>query len=173
METSRNQTVENNQLASEYEKLSSKLLTIAIPGLLLSCIPIVLALSIFKIVPFKTFFLVCLVIPILIGSLYLTYKKFHTLSKGKYLLSALTFFIIFVFMWFIPSYEIWAAIPLYLLLSLIYLNSKVMIFATIYSYIVYTAHLFLNPYFEKNLVMDQIVIYVVLTMLGELAIALL
>ncbi|MBM7602793.1 methyl-accepting chemotaxis protein [Metabacillus crassostreae] len=166
MQSSRHHTLEKPVMASDYEKLSSKLLTIAIPGLLGSCIPIILALSIFKIVPFKTFLFVCIVVPFLIGGLYLTYKKFHTSSKGKYLLSALSFFIIFVFMWFIPSYEIWGAIPLYLLISLIYLNSKVMIYATIYSYIVYTAHLIFNPYFAKNLVMDHIVIYVVLTMLG-------
>nr|WP_273126931.1 methyl-accepting chemotaxis protein [Bacillus weihaiensis] len=166
MQLSSNQTSEGQDLASAYERLSSKLLTIAIPGLLTSCIPIIFVLSMFKFVPFKTFLLVCLVVPLLIGGLYLTYKTFHSVSKGKYLLSALSFFIIFVFMWFIPSYEIWAAIPLYLLLSLIYLHSKVMIFATIYSYIVYTAHLLLNPFFEKNLVIDHIVIYIVLTMLG-------
>ncbi|WP_026672597.1 methyl-accepting chemotaxis protein [Alkalihalobacterium bogoriense] len=155
-----------SKIATEYERFSSKILSFAVPGLLSSCIPIVLVLSIFKMVPFSTFLFVCAVVPVLIGMLYFTYKKFHKLTSGKYLLSALSFFIIFVFVWFIPSYEIWAAIPLYIIISLLYLNSNVIIWATFYSYIVYTIHLLFNPYFEKILIMDHIVIYIVLTMIG-------
>lgn len=152
--------------ATNYEQLSSKILVMTISGLLLSCIPILFILSLFQFITMKSFLFTSLAIPVLAGILYFTYKQFHQRSIGKFYISANSFFIIFVFSWFIPSYEIWSVIVLYMLISLLYLNRKVMALATLYGVIVYSVHWVLNPYFDKMQLFDHIVSYVIILMIG-------
>ncbi|WLR55655.1 methyl-accepting chemotaxis protein [Mesobacillus subterraneus] len=151
---------------SLYEKMSSKILTYALIGLLVSCIPIILILALFKLVTWNDFFALSLITPILIGVLYFIYKKTHSGLRGKYYISAISFFIAFVFLWFIPTKEIWGALLLYMALSLIYLEAKVILLATAYAIAVNTIYLFIHPYYQSLSLLDIIVTYIIILMIG-------
>lgn len=151
---------------SVYEKLSSKILTYTLIGLLLSCFPIFLTITLLHFLPWKTFFILSVMIPVLAGVVYVVYKKTHDHVLGKYYISALSFLVDLVFLWYIPTGEIWGALFLYMILSLIYLNGKVTMLATGYAVFVNTIYLIFNPFYQGKEILDYIVIYILIVMVG-------
>jgi methyl-accepting chemotaxis protein len=154
---------------SLYEKLSSKILTFALIGLLLACLPIILILAFVHLVTWSDLFALCIITPVSIGILYYIYKRTHTSSNGKFYISAVSFFIASVFLWYIPTGQIWGALILYMLLSLIYLDARVILFATGYAIVINTIYVFFNPFYQGRSVLDSIVIYIIISMIGIVA----
>ncbi|WP_409294683.1 methyl-accepting chemotaxis protein [Peribacillus sp. SCS-26] len=150
---------------SQYEKFSSKILTFALIGLLVSCVPVIFIASAFGIVSVKSALMLTAAAVPLSGVVYAVYRKAYNSPKGKYYISAMTFIVCLVFLWFIPSHETWGAVPLYLILSLIYLNTRVIFAAGIYALAVETVHVLFNPYFQKS-PLDTIVMYAIILMIG-------
>lgn len=154
---------------SLYEKMSSKILLYALIGLLVSCLPIILVFAFLKLVTWNDFISLTIVTPVLIGMLYFTYKKSHLTTQGKYYISAISFLIALVFLWFIPTAEIWAALLLYMLISLIYLNGKVILLAAGYAVIINTVYCFFHPFYKEMSMLDTSVTYIIISMVGAVA----
>ncbi|WP_158555987.1 methyl-accepting chemotaxis protein [Peribacillus glennii] len=152
--------------ATGYEKLSSKILAYALIGLLLACAPLILVMAFIHTVTMKEALTLCAVVPFLAAGIYLVYRNTYRLSQGKYYISAASFVTCFILVFFVPTYEIWAAIILYLVVSLVYLDSIVVMLATGYALVVHTLHLVFNPYFNMTNTVDYIVSYIILTMIG-------
>ncbi|WP_026691948.1 methyl-accepting chemotaxis protein [Peribacillus kribbensis] len=155
--------------ASVYDKFGSKILTFAEIALMISCLPIFLVFTLFHLFTWKSFMITGIMIPILSGLLYLVYKKTYQSQKGKYYITATSFVLALIFLGFVPTGEIWGAIPLYIVLSLIYLDSKVIIIATSYALAVNTIFIFFNPSYQGKEILDYIVIYILIFMIGIVA----
>lgn len=156
-------------LASAYEQLSSKILTYTLIALLVSCFPIFLILAFFNLLPWNIFWLMIVLIPALSLAIYVLYRKTHQSPIGKYVMSASCFIVYIVFLWHLPSDDIWGALFLYMMLSLLYLNGQVMILATVYALIANTVYLLFNPHFQGKPLLDDVVIYVLIIMIGIVA----
>ncbi|MDQ0218459.1 hypothetical protein ELQ35_03675 [Peribacillus cavernae] len=152
--------------ATTYEKLSSKILSYILMGLLITCVPLVLILAFIHMVTMKQAVTLCIIIPFLVAGIYFIYRKTHLSKNGKQYLSTATFFMCFIFMWFVPTYEIWVVSILCLILCLAYLDSKVIVLVTGFALLVHTVHVLFNPYFQMTSLIDYIVTYIVITMIG-------
>jgi methyl-accepting chemotaxis protein len=154
-----------------YEKSSSKILSYTFIGILAASIPLIVLFGFLEMVPWRMAIMMCVVNPIIIGLALLIYRKFQQMPQGKYLISAFSMVGGFSIIWFIPSNEIWSAILIFLLMSLIYLNSMVMVETTVYALVLHTIHMIFNPYFHKDQIFDYLVPYIVILMTGSVAYA--
>lgn len=153
-------------MVTSYEKLSSKILTFTLIGLMLSCIPIILVFALLDFISWRDFFILCAMTPILVGVVYFIFRKYQESPNGKFLLNATSFFVCLLFIWFIPSEETWGAWPLIALLSLIYLNGKIAILSAIYGFIANIIYILFNPYYQGMTLVDGIVTNIIIIMIG-------
>ncbi|WP_420837817.1 methyl-accepting chemotaxis protein [Bacillus mesophilus] len=114
----------------------------------------------------KEFLTILAITPVLLGSSYAIYRKTHETERGKYYISGISFLICLIFVWYIPSEETWAAMSLYVLLSLIYLEGKVIVLATVYALIINMIYIIFNPYYQALEIIDTIVIVTITIMIG-------
>ncbi|MFD2673505.1 methyl-accepting chemotaxis protein [Marinicrinis sediminis] len=147
-----------------YDKFSSKLLTFTLIGLILSSVPIFAVSALTGMLTWARvgIFAICAIA--LSGLLYVLYQQFMASPKSKYILSAAAYLACFTIIWFVPSSLAWAIIFLYVLLTLIYLDTKVMVYGFAYSLLVVTIHLFFNDYISFSEGIDYLVVYAALIM---------
>lgn len=144
-----------SQSASPHEQQSSRLLT-----------KVTISMHVFGLIVFAGLFAIgeielmellkfgiCSLI--LIPVLFFTYKKLGGLQQGKLYISVLTLIASFLMLWFIPLQTSWVYLLIYVILSLIYFNNRVMITASIIGWVILAVHLALNPVYNE-LVFTQI-----------------
>ncbi|RTE08127.1 EAL domain-containing protein [Paenibacillus whitsoniae] len=146
-----------------YNRLSSKMLTYTMLILIGVSIPIYYVSASLQMIPSDLYQKHMLYVVPHAFILYGLYRLTHEKEIGKYLISAYLFIIEFTSLWFIPSSNAGFLVLVYVTLSLIYLNLRVTLLASLYGLIVLCIHHSLNPYLHLNSV-NVIVLYTIFGM---------
>ncbi len=157
--------------ATAYERLASKLLLYTLAIILISCIPIYGAMYFFHLVDLYTWLYLIVCVCILVPAAFFIFKKTNHLSIGKYLLTPLSFIACTCVIWVLPSQASWSAFLIYITLSVVYLNMRVSIVATIYAVVLEVILLVFDPLVTALPVLDMIVLFAVTTMVGSAGVA--
>lgn len=155
-------------MATHYEKLGTKLLTYTVISLYLSAVPIIVIMYFLKQIevgPMLGFFALSVIVCSL---LFVINKKLATYSWTKYLVVSIMFIASHFILIAIPTFNAWTIFILYLIFSIVYLDRKVMIQATILMLLVFKLQFSINPAFQSIQLpfLDIVVLYVLLAMCG-------
>lgn len=157
--------------ADPYEKLASKLLLYTLLGILISCVPIFIGIYVTGLASLGILVGMLVIVAVMCPTLVLLYRKLHHLSVGKYWISGFSFIVIFCILWVIPSEVGWAAIYIYIALSLLYLDRKTSILSIIYAIVIEIIHVIFNPFISSSSPMDLVVMFAVTLMVGAVVVS--
>ncbi|SDW81814.1 bifunctional diguanylate cyclase/phosphodiesterase [Paenibacillus sp. CF384] len=151
-------------MAAPYEQFSSKLLTYTLIFLIITSLPIYVIVFSLELITFQVFIrFVASVIPLGIV-LYFIYRQTYQTLRGKVIISAYSFLLCFIVMWFIPTSNSGTIVFLFALLSLIYLDRFVTLMAGGYGILVLITHQLFNPYLLATDLLYRIVQFTLYTM---------
>lgn len=157
--------------ASAYERLASKLLLYTLTIILTSCVPIYGAMYFFHLLDLYAWLYLIVCVCILVPLAFFIFKKTHYLTLGKYLLTPLSFIACTSVIWVLPSQASWSAFLIYVTLSVVYLNTRVSLLATIYAVVLEVVLLTFDPAVKAIPALDMVVLFAVTLMVGAAGIS--
>ncbi|WP_172199825.1 methyl-accepting chemotaxis protein [Saccharibacillus qingshengii] len=153
-------------MPTKFERHSSTLIFYTLESLLISLYPIFVILWLTGLVSLTSMLTVLGINVLLMIGYYALYKGTAGREWGKYALVIGCFVVGNVLFLFIPSGVIWAALFIYVTLSLVYLSKPVIVLATIVGVLSLTFQLFVNAYVPTYGALDYAVMYIVMFMVG-------
>ncbi len=153
-------------MATNYEKIGTKLLSYTIIFLYLSAVPIMGIMYYLQQVNLTSLVEFCILTIAVSFILFTVNKLIAQYTYTKYILITVIFLASHFVLMIIPSFSAWTILFLYLIFSIIYFDWKVMLQATVYVLVVLSLQFFVNPQFAAvNLqLIDIIVMFVLVTM---------